>query len=161
MFLRCFFSTTQIIRNFRIFRHAHLATGIVGIIRHLVVRPRTDRTWKTQVLKIIEEHYISVYTGIELNWKNASDSKQPRFVFMWYVYIGKLKKKERKKWSLSVFSWVCLGIIFPWIRRLSMFYMTCDDGQIMNVFDYIQKVVNIYHDVIQHRQYRIFPSTCG
>lgn len=159
MFLRCFFSTTQIIRNFRIFRHAHLATGIVGIIRHLVVRPRTDRTWKTQVLKIIEEHYISVYTGIELNWKNASDSKQPRFVFMWYVYIGKLKKKERKKWSLSVFSWVCLGIIFPWIRRLSMFYMTCDDGQIMN--DYIQKVVNIYHDVIQHRQYRIFPSTCG
>ena len=102
MLLRCFFSTTQIIRNFRIFRHAHLATGIVGIIRHLVVRPRTARMWKTQVLKIIEEHYISVYTGIELNWKNASDSKQPRFVFMWYVYIGKWKKK-----MITVsFSWV-------------------------------------------------------
>lgn len=97
MFLRCFFSTTQIIRNFRIFRHAHLATGIVGIIRHLVVRPRTARTWKTQVLKIIEEFYISVYTGIELNWKNACDSKQPRFVFMWYVYIGNLIKKRKTK----------------------------------------------------------------
>jgi hypothetical protein len=56
----------------------------------------------TEVTYYLSQHYISVYTGIELNWKNASDSKQPRFVFMWYVYIGKLKKK-----MITVsFSWV-------------------------------------------------------
>lgn len=152
LFVKCFFgvffSTTQIIRNFRIFRHAHLPTGIMGRIRHLVVRPRTVQTWKnTGPENYRRTFYFRVYRHI-IKLKICLQ-QQTTQICIYVVCIYRILKKKEKHHQYIRF---CFGIISPE-------YVVCQFLHVMT--DKCQKVANIYHDGIQHRHYKIFPSKCG